>query len=141
MSLDMPEYIWYTSPDPKRRTPGTATYVHTHGWQGIFSDRSIMITQRQPGPAIDGILGQQLANIAKIYTDTHGFSAYGGSLGWVLGILMCPRLKNFRDRRLHVPSGRHIRIPENLKDVVLRDISPSSRSRRVGPGMSKSPMP
>jgi TnpA family transposase len=123
MSLDMPEYIWYTSPDPKRRTPGTATYVHTHGWQGIFSERSIMITQRQPGPAIDGILGQQLANIAKIYTDTHGFSAYGGSLGWVLGILMCPRLKNFRDRRLHVPSGRHIRIPQNLKDVVLRDIS------------------
>jgi hypothetical protein len=93
MSLDMPEYIWYTSPDPRRRTPGTATYVHTHGWQGIFSDRSIMITQRQPGPAIDGILGQQLANIAKIYTDTHGFSAYGGSLGWAVGILMCPRLK------------------------------------------------
>jgi hypothetical protein len=47
MSLDMPDYFWFTSPDPKRRVSGAATYVHTHGWQGIFSDRSIMITQRQ----------------------------------------------------------------------------------------------
>ena len=123
MSLDMPEYIWYTSPDPKRRVAGAATYVHTHGWQGIFSDRSIMITQRQPGPAIDGILGQELSKIVRIYTDTHGFSAYGASLGWILGILMCPRLKNFNDRRLHVPTGGKIRIPENLKDVVVADIS------------------
>ena len=123
MSLDMPEYIWYTSPDPRRRVAGAATYVHTHGWQGIFSDRSIMITQRQPGPAIDGILGQELSQIARVYTDTHGFSAYGGSLGWVVGILMCPRLKNFNDRRLHVPTGGKIRIPENLKEVVLADIS------------------
>jgi TnpA family transposase len=123
MSLDMPEYIWYTSPDPKRRVAGAATYVHTHGWQGIFSDRSIMITQRQPGPAIDGILGQELSKIARIYTDTHGFSAYGGSLGWTLGILMCPRLKNFNDRRLHVTTGNKIRIPKNLKEVVVPDIS------------------
>jgi TnpA family transposase len=123
MSLDMPEYIWYTSPDPKRRVAGAATYVHTHGWQGIFSDRSIMITQRQPGPAIDGILGQELSKIARVYTDTHGFSAYGASLGWMLGILMCPRLKNFNDRRLHVPTGGKFRIPDNLKDVVLADIS------------------
>jgi hypothetical protein len=58
MSLDMPDYVWFTNPEPKRRVSGTATYVHTHGWQGIFSDRSIMITQRQPGPAIDGVLGE-----------------------------------------------------------------------------------
>jgi proteic killer suppression protein len=25
MSLDMPEYIWYTSPDPKRQVSGAAT--------------------------------------------------------------------------------------------------------------------
>jgi TnpA family transposase len=121
MSLDMPEYFWFTSPDPKRRVLGAATYVHTHGWQGIFSDRSIMITQRQVGPAIGGILGQELSKIARVYTDTHGFSAYGGSLAWTVGMLLCPRLKNHNDRRLHVPSG--IRTPEKLKDVVLPDIS------------------
>jgi len=36
---------------------------------------------------------------------------------------LCPRLKNLNDRRLHIPSGGHIRIPENLKAVVLPDIS------------------
>ncbi len=122
MSLDMPDYFWFTNPDPKRRVSGTATYVHTHGWQGIFADRSIMITQRQPGPAIDGILGQQLSKIARVYTDTHGYSAYGGSLGWTVGVLLCPRLKNHNDRRLHVPSSS-IQIPDNLKSVVLPDIS------------------
>jgi hypothetical protein len=109
--------------DNETELAGAATYVHTHGWQGIFSDRSIMITQRRPGPAIDGILGQALSKIARVYTDTHGFSAYGASLGWTLGVLMCPRLKNFNDRRLHVPRGGHILIPDNLKDVVLADIS------------------
>jgi TnpA family transposase len=121
MSLDMPEYFWFTSPDPKRHVSGAATYVHTHGRQGIFSDRSIMITQRQVGPAIDGILGQELSKIARVFTDTHGFSAYGGSLAWTVGILLCPRLKNHNDRRLHVPHG--IEVPEKLKDVVLADIS------------------
>jgi TnpA family transposase len=122
MSLDMPDYFWFTNPDPKRRVSGTATYVHTHGWQGIFADRSIMITQRQPGPAIDGVLGQQLSKIARVYTDTHGYSAYGGILGWTMGVLLCPRLKNHNDRRQHVPSSG-IQIPDNLKDVVLPDIS------------------
>lgn len=129
MSLDMPDHYWYTSPDPKRRVSGSATYVHTHGWQGIFSDRAIMITQRQPGPAIDGVLGQELSKIARVYTDTHGFSAYGGSLAWTLGLLLCPRLKNFNDRRLHVPTGEQFRIPDNLKDVILADISLASIER------------
>jgi hypothetical protein len=79
MSLDMPEYCWFTSPDPKRRVSGAATYVHTHGWQGIFSDHSIVITQRQVGSAIDGILGQELSKIARVFTDTHGFSAMAGA--------------------------------------------------------------
>ena len=32
-------------------------------------------------------------------------------------------LKSFPDRRLHVPKGNRIKIPESLKDVVLADIS------------------
>ena len=60
--------------------------------------------------------------IVRIYTDTHGFSAYGASLGWILGILMCPRLKNFNSR-LHIPTGGKSRVPENLKEVVVADIS------------------
>ncbi len=39
----------------------------------------------------------------------------------MVGILICPRLENHNDRRLHVPHG--IKVPESLKDVVLADIS------------------
>jgi TnpA family transposase len=81
-----------------------------------------MITQRQPGPAIDGVLGQQLSKIARVYTDTHGYSAYGGSLGWTMGVLLCPRLKNHNDRRLHVPSSG-IHIPHYQGAARDRDAS------------------
>jgi TnpA family transposase len=36
---------------------------------------------------------------------------------------MCPPLKNFHDRRLHIPTRGKIRVPENLKDVVVADVS------------------
>jgi TnpA family transposase len=39
------------------------------------------------------------------------------------GYDLCPRLKSFPHRRLHVPKGNRIEIPESLKDVVLADIS------------------
>jgi hypothetical protein len=39
------------------------------------------------------------------------------------GYDLCLRLKSFPDRRLHVPKGNWIEIPESLKDVVLADIS------------------
>jgi hypothetical protein len=39
------------------------------------------------------------------------------------GYDLCPRLKSFPGRRLHVPKGDGIKIPESLKDVVLADIS------------------
>lgn len=81
-----------------------------------------MITQRQPGPAIDGVLGQELSKIVRVYTNTHGFSVFGGSLGWAVGVLLCPRLKSDNDRRLHVPSSG-FSIPDNLTDVMLPDIS------------------
>lgn len=37
-------------------------------------------------------------------------------------MLLCPRLKSHKDRRLHIPTG-DIRVRENLKDVVHSDIS------------------
>jgi hypothetical protein len=39
-----------------------------------------------------------------------------------VGYDLCPRLKSFPDRRLHVPKGNRIKIPESLKEVVLADI-------------------
>jgi TnpA family transposase len=97
--------------------------VHTLGRHGIGYDQPITITQRQPGAAIEGALRQTLAPIQQIFTDTHGYSAWAMGLAKHVGYDLCPRLKGFPDRRLHVPRGNRIRIPESLKDVVLADIS------------------
>jgi TnpA family transposase len=97
--------------------------VHTLGRHGIGYDQPITITQRQPGAAIEGALRQTLAPIQKIFTDTHGYSAWAMGLSKHVGYDLCPRLKSFPDRRLHVPKGNRIKIPESLKDVVLADIS------------------
>lgn len=42
-------------------------------------------------------MGPELSKIVRVFTDTHGFSADGGSLGWLEGILLCPRLKRSDD--------------------------------------------
>jgi TnpA family transposase len=123
MSLDVSRHVWVARTDPKRRTWSTATYVHTLGRHGIGYDQPITITQRQPGAAIEGALRQTLAPIQKIFTDTHGYSAWAMALSKREGYDLCPRLKSFPDRRLHVPRGNRIKIPESLKDVVLADIS------------------
>jgi TnpA family transposase len=123
MSLDASRHIWVARTDPKRRTWSTATYVHTLGRHGIGYDQPITITQRQPGAAIEGALRQTLAPIQTIFTDTHGYSAWAMGLAKKEGFDLCPRLKSFPDRRLHVPRGNRIKIPESLKDVVLADIS------------------
>src|SRR6202453_2912351 len=123
MSLDVSRHVWVARTDPKRRKWSTASYVHTLGRHGIGYDQPITITERQPGAAIEGALRQTLAPIQKIFTDTHGYSAWAMGLSKHCGYDLCPRLKSFPDRRLHVPRGSRIKIPESLKDVVLADIS------------------
>jgi TnpA family transposase len=123
ISLDVSRQVWVARTDPKRRTWSTASYVHTLGRHGIGYDQPITITQRQPGAAIEGALRQTLAPIQQIFTDTHGYSAWAMGLAKHVGYDLCPRLKSFPDRRLHVPKGNRIEIPESLKDVVLADIS------------------
>jgi TnpA family transposase len=123
MSLDVSRHVWVARTDPKRRTWSTASYVHTLGRHGIGYDQPITITQRQPGAAIEGALRQTLAPIQQIFTDTHGYTAWAMGLAKHVGYDLCPRLKSFPDRRLHVPRGNRITIPECLKDVVLADIS------------------
>jgi len=123
MSLDVSRHIWVARTDPKRRTWSTATYVHTLGRHGIGYDQPITITQRQPGAAIEGALRQTLAPIQKIFTDTHGYSAWAMALSKNLGFDLCPRLKSFPDRRLHIPRDNRVKVPEALKDVCMPDIS------------------
>src|ERR1039458_5810693 len=40
-----------------------------------------------------------------------------------VGVDLCPRLKSFRDRRLHIPRGGRVKVPDVLKPVCLADVS------------------
>jgi TnpA family transposase len=123
MSLDASRHIWLARTDPKRRTFSTATYVHTLARHGIVYDQPLAVTQRQQGAAIEGALRQRNAPIRRVFSDTHGYSAFGMTLGKFQGIDLCPRLRSFKGRRLHIPRGRHIEVPESLKNVCIADVS------------------
>jgi len=123
MSLDASRHIWLARTDPKRRTFSTATYVHTLARHGIVYDQPLAVTQRQQGAAIEGALRQRNAPIRRVFSDTHGYSAFGMTLGKFEGIDLCPRLRSFNDRRLHIPRGRRIEVPESLKNVCIADVS------------------
>ena len=45
------------------------------------------------------------------------------TLGKFEGIGLCPRLRSFKDRRLHIPRGGRIEVPESLRDVCIADVS------------------
>ena len=123
MSLDGTRHLWLARTDPKRRTLSTATYIHTLARHGIAYDQPIAITHRQDGAAIEGALRQAVMPIRRVMTDTHGYSAFGMGLGKFVGVDLCPRLKSFRDRRLHIPRGDRVKVPEVLKPVCLADVS------------------
>jgi TnpA family transposase len=123
MSLDGTRHIWLARTDPKRRLLSTATYVHTLARRGIAYDQPIPITRRQDGAAIEGALRQTIMPIRRVMTDTHGYSAFGMGLAKMEGLDLCPRLKSFRDRRLHIPRGGRLKVPDELKPVCLADVS------------------
>src|ERR1017187_253322 len=123
MSLDGTRHLWLARTDPKRRTLSTATYVHTIARHGIAYDQPIPITRRQDGAAIEGALRQSVMPIRRVMTDTHGYSAFGMGLAKFVGVDLCPRLKSFRDRRLHIPRGGRVKVPDVLKPVCLADVS------------------
>ena len=123
MSLDGTRHLWLARTDPKRRTLSTATYVHTLARRGIAYDQPIPITRRQDGAAIEGALRQRVMPIRRVMTDTHGYTAFGMGLGKFVGIDLCPRLKSFRDRRLHIPRAGRVKVPEVLRSACLADIS------------------
>ena len=117
MSLDASRHIWLARTDPKRRTFSTATYVHTLARHGIVYDQPLAVTQRQQGAAIEGALRQRNAPIRRVFSDTHGYSAFGMTLGKFQGIDLCPRLRSFKGRRR---GGRPYFCRTRLRTLWLR---------------------
>ena len=80
-----------------------------------------MVTERQAGVAIEGVVRQQEIAIAQLAVDTHGFTNFGMGISRPLGFDLCARLRGMRHRRLFVPKG--VRVPRRLKPIVDRNVS------------------
>jgi hypothetical protein len=105
------------------RVQELARDIHTLARHDIAYDQPIAITRRQDGAAIEGAIRQAIMPIRRVMTDTHGYLAFGMGLGKFVGVDLCPRLKSFRDRRLHIPRGGRVKVPDVLKPVCLADVS------------------
>jgi TnpA family transposase len=124
MTIDATRRLWNARVDPKRRRHGVALYTHVLDQWGIVYDQQIVVTQRQAGVAIEGVVRQDrdtATRIERLAVDTHGYTDFGMAMARVLGFDLCPRLKSLRDRKLHVPCG--IAIPDSLRTVVRTDVS------------------
>jgi hypothetical protein len=103
MSLEASRHLWAARVDPRRRTFAVGVYTHVLDQWGIIYDQPIVLNERQAGVAIEGVIRQGAFEIERLAVDTHGHTHIGMALSKLLGFDLCPRLKNLRQRRLHVP--------------------------------------
>ena len=122
MSLEASRHLWNARVDPKRRTYSIGLYTHVLDRWGVIYDQPIVLKQRQAGAAIEGMIRQSAAEEAeRLAVDTHGYSDFAMAVAKMLGFDLCPRLKNLRDRRLHVP--RDMNVPPELETITRADVS------------------
>jgi len=121
MSLQVPRAVWQARADPRRKTASIGIYTHVGDRWGIFYDQPIVLNQRQAGAAIEGVIRQSaVEDIGQLSVDTHGHTHFAMALSKYLRFDLCPRLADFKHRRLHAPVG--FTVPEALKLVLDCDI-------------------
>ena len=121
MSLDVSRHLWRARIDPRRKAPAVGVYQHVLDQWAISWDLPLVLMDRQAGAAIEGVIRQSLVDVERLSVDTHGYTDFAMAQAKILGFDLCPRLKNLRERRLHVPPG--VEVPAVLEPVVERDVS------------------
>jgi len=123
MSLEASRHLWIARVDPKNRKYAIGIYTHVLDQWGIIYEQPIVINQRQAGHAIEGLVRQMVSpNVKLLAMDTHGYTNFSMSIGKLIGTDLCPRLKNLKERRLHIPQD--LKVPKELESIVERDVSP-----------------
>lgn len=125
MSLDASKHLWNARVDPRRRTHATGVYTHVLDQHGIVYDQPIVLTERQAGAAIEGVVryndSAERVRLSLLAVDTHGYTNPGMAIAKLLGFDLCPRLRDLVERKLFLP--RKLEVPEGLEQVVVRDVS------------------
>jgi len=120
MSLEASRHLWNARVDPRHRRHAVGMYTHVLDQWGIIYDQPIILNKRQAGMAIEGVVRQRASTeLRQLAVDTHGFTDFAMAVSKLLGFDLCPRLKNLKNRRLHIPPS--FEAPGNLRQVVKRD--------------------
>ena len=121
-SLDAPRHLWNARLDPKRQVKGMGMYSHVMDQWGIAYDLPIVLGNRQAGAAIEGAVRQTLIDdVEFVAVDTHGYTYFAVAVAKILGFDLLPRLRNFKEQKLHLPKS--IEPPISLRSVAANDVS------------------
>ena len=115
MSLETSRRVWQARQDPRRQTASIGVYSHVRDRWGIFHAQPIVLTERQAGAAIEGVVRQERVEVSQLAVDTHGYTDFAMALSRLLGFDLCPRLRELRQRHLFVPRG--MKIPVEIAAV------------------------
>ena len=115
MSLETSRRVWQARQDPRRQTASIGIYSHVKDRWGIFHAQPIVLNERQAGAAIEGVVRQERVETTQLAVDTHGHTDFAMALARLLGFDLCPRLREFKQRRLFLPRG--MTVPEELAAV------------------------
>jgi TnpA family transposase len=122
MSLEAPRQLWNARVDPRHRRHAIGMYTHVLDQWGIIYDQPLVLGERQAGAAIEGMMRQTASvDLEQLAVDTHGYTDFAMSLSKLLGFDLCPRLRDLKLRRLHLP--RSIAVPEVLAPIVDCDVN------------------
>jgi TnpA family transposase len=97
--------------------PGVAFYTHISDQFGPFHTKVIAATASEAPHVLDGLLAHRSGlRIAEHFTDTGGATDHVFGMLALLGLGFAPRLRDIRDRRLHLPPG--MEVPPALSSLV-----------------------
>ena len=120
MSMETTKRVWQARLDPRRNTSSIGIYSHVCDRWGIFHAQPFVLNERQAGVAIEGVIRQERLETSQLAVDTHGYTDFAMALARLLGFDLCPRLKELKQRHLHVPRG--MAIPSEIASVCVANV-------------------
>ena len=124
MSMETTKRVWQARLDPRRNTPSVGIYSHVRDRWGIFYAQPFVLNERQAGVAIEGVVRQERVETSQLAVDTHGYTDFAIALARLLGFDLCPRLKELKQRHLHMPRG--MAIPREIASVCVANVDTAS---------------
>lgn len=94
---------------------------------GNLSRATLVLNEQQAGVAIEGVVRQERIATSQLAVDSHGDTDFAMGLSRLLGFDLRPRLKDPKQRQLHVPRG--MPIPDKIASVCIANMGAQAQDR------------